>query len=470
MLDIDKGSPYHPNQDPLAIPRLLTTLEPLGLVSGLILQSSHSGGIHLYFPFEQTQASWKVGLVISTLLESAGFKVYPGQLEVFPNSRSYLTENPLSLFNGHRLPLQIGSYLLNSEFQPLSYSPDRFVAQWQHAIHRNDLKKTQLDRLTKQFQRRCFSISGKADKFLNDLNAEIELGWTGQGQTNRLLGRITMRTYIFHHVLNGGNPLKGDQLIKQVTKIAQALPGYTDWCQHQHEIYDRAEEWVRSIEKSHYFPYGTNLEQNKTPEKKINTWNQEKLKSTRSRIQAAIADLLNKASLPSKPTERFKILTNYGIGGGSLYRHKDLWHPEFMYLENQMDKLPTSLLDDSVGNELPSSDLSDHITEEIDRPGCNPLPTAFLPINIDPICWTEVQQAAEAVQRPVNISTKQLDRMRRYLKSNDPILLAEALAWLGQIGLSPEAVLAVPETEPDLGNIYENYSLSVAFNLEDDYA
>jgi hypothetical protein len=92
---------------------------------------------------------------------------------------------------------------------------------------------------------------------LNDLNAEIEQGWTGPGQTNRLLGRIAMRSYIFGHVLYTDKPLEGSALVHDIVTIAQNLPGYHDWCQHQQEVEKRAQDWMLAIEQSRYFHYGT---------------------------------------------------------------------------------------------------------------------------------------------------------------------------------------------------------------------
>ena len=122
---------------------------------------------------------------------------------------------------------------------------------------RNSLDIKALERILKTARRRQFRVTGKADKFLNDLNAEIEQGWTGPGQTNRLLGRIAMRSYIFGHVLYTDKPLEGNALVRDIVTIAQALPGYHDWCQHQHEVEKRAQEWMLAIEQSHYFHYGT---------------------------------------------------------------------------------------------------------------------------------------------------------------------------------------------------------------------
>ena len=221
-----------------------------------------------------------------------------------------------------------------------------FVSRWQFAQQRNTVESKILKQILKQAKRKHFGITGKAEKFVNDLNAEIELGWTGQGQTNRLLGRITMRTYIFQHILSGGEPLKGETLISEIVEIAQSLPGYEKWCRHQHEIKHRAEEWARCIENSHYFHFG---EQSKKPSLTIQdaetttaidqapSWNQRQSATTRERIRRAIADLLEDDGLPIKPTARFQALLRFGIGGASLYRHRDLWHPTYFDINSNQD-------------------------------------------------------------------------------------------------------------------------------------
>jgi hypothetical protein len=455
MLDIDIGSRYHPRQDPFGVDRLLLALEPLGLISNLTLQSSHSGGLHLYFPFEQAQTSWKIALAISTLLESAGFKLYPGQLEIFPNPKPYATDGKPSLFGAHRLPLQMGSYLLDRDYQPVAYSQSRFVEQWTYCTNRNDLDRKQLDRLIKQIKRRCFKLSGKADKFLNDLNAEIELGWTGYGQTNRLLGRVAMRTYVFHHILHGGEPLDGDQLVQAIVAIAKALPGYQNWCQHQHEITHRAAEWARCVEESHYFPYGTKATSQPKDNETILTpsYNQQRAEDARTRIKEAIADLLNRSALPSKATERFKSLLNYAIGGGSLYRHKDLWHPTFLDSHNLAVDPPrdwhsaTNLLDAIDGNNNTSNTPSDvHLASEDDSVGntfsvVNSVPSYE---NIDPAVWLDIRQAAasEMLQNSFDTAISHpVDRMQQQLYTDDPILVAEAWAWSQQ---HPDIPIQIP--------------------------
>ena len=371
LLDIDMGSIYHPQRDALAIARILSALDPLGLVSYLACTSSSSGGLHLYFPFQVAQRSWELAIAVSTSLENAGFKVAPGQLEVFPNPKPYGTEENLSLYNAHRLPMQADSYLLNSDFQPIWSDRHQFMAQWHQVAAHNDLDAEALRQILRQIKRRHYRISGKADKFLNDLNAEIELGWTGAGQTNYLLGRIAMRTHVFHSVVSGGEPLQGQALVDEIVRVARALPGYEQWCQHQHEIEARSLEWARCVEASRYYPYGSKKEKPVVEKQEVSpSWNQQQSEGARERIRGAIALHLNQNSLPSGATARFRLLAQAGIGGSSLYRHRDLWHPGFLISEDSSkDSLAdiTETLPQALSENLSSENLST-ISVSVDNP------------------------------------------------------------------------------------------------------
>ncbi|MGB3613696.1 MAG: hypothetical protein WBA10_07880 [Elainellaceae cyanobacterium] len=330
LLDIDSGSHYHPQHDSQGINQILGALEPLGLVSYIACTSSYSGGLHLYFPFEEIQSSQRLAQAMKGCLQQAGLTLVAGQLELFPNPRLYSGDFQVSttpLFNGHRLPLQTGSYLLNDGFHPIWTSPEQFVDQWQQCRAQNDVTAAGLRQILKR-QRRQYIVSGKANKFLNDLNADIEPGWTGPSQTNHLLGRIALRSYVFGHVLSSGEPLSGQALTDAIVAIAKALPGYEEWCQHRHEIEQRAEEWTRCVEASKYYPYGFN-QKSVEPEVIRRDWNQEQFAKTSAKIQAAVVDLI-RVGLPGTATARFKALLAYGIGGGSLYRHKKLWHPDYL--------------------------------------------------------------------------------------------------------------------------------------------
>ena len=457
LLDIDAKSLYHPNRDPFAIGRMTAALEALGLVESIICTSSYSGGLHLYFPFSQAQSSWQLAIAVSTLLENSGFKLAPGQVEVFPNPKPYIADGTPSLFNAHRLPLQTGSYLLNDEFQPIWSTQQTFVDRWQFAQSRNDLDAKLLKQILKQAKRQLYRVSGKAEKFINDLNAEIELGWTGPGQTNRLLGRITMRSYIFHHVISGGQPLEGEALVEEIVETARSLPGYQEWCQHQHEIEHRAEEWARCIQSSHYFHYGDEKGKFKAKSEALEaaidqapSWNQQQLESARDRIRNAISDLLEKEILPTQATKRFKALLQYKIGGGSLYRHRDLWHPQFLIadsLSNLEELAPqiepknsTSLLSSGGSNSSSNGSSSDFAPSKFASTGGNSLdqPAHKAPDSLESFhaqaqqeaCEAAIQQIAEEQNLQYSVpSSAQIERMQQFLDSGDPILIAEATAW-----------------------------------------
>ena len=493
LLDIDAGSTYHPQRDPLAISRIAAALEPLGLVRHLACTSSYSSGLHLYFPFQHAQSSWQLAIVLACLLENAGFKLQPGQLEVFPNPKPYSTDGTLSLFNAHRLPLQIGSYLLDSAFQPIWSDTHTFVRQWQLAQQHNDLDRKTLKQILKQAKRKHFGISGKAEKFVNDLNAEIELGWTGAGQTNRLLGRITMRAYIFHHILSGGAPLTGESLVSEIIEVARSLPGYEEWCRHQHEIEHRAEEWAHCIEGSHYFHFG---DPSKKPKPDVQdptlteaieqspSWNQRQSAATRDRIRRAIADLLEQNRLPVRATARFQALLDYSIGGASLYRHRDLWHPNYFGIDSHPDSVPEfespvenppdppivkansqldcvgdasnwlsppsllasnggdnpagkassdhGILNPDSGDSNPSAGSSDRDSASGSLRGVEYVQQVLFNVKAQQEAFQEAARIAQTQHQRIKSEAaerRQVTRMQQFLTSGDPILVAEAMAW-----------------------------------------
>ena len=458
MLDIDSGSPYHPRRDPLGIARICETLEPLDLFQYLTLTSSDSGGLHLYFPFETPLPSWKVGLAITTLLENKGFKVMSGWLEVFPNAKAY---NPTgdTLYNGHRLPLQQGSYLLNKGLEPIESSGFHFINHWETATAHNDITSETLELVIEQAQRKIYRISHKAEKFLNDLNAEIAIGWTGRGQTNRLLGRITMRAYIFGHILGASEPLTGEALIGHIMETAQSLPGFTLWCRHQNDLEAKVKEWVRCIEASHYFPYGADkLPIDITPTGP--SWNERQQTEARERIAQAVTTLQSRGTWPTGITERFDQLTRQGISGSSLYKHKDLWHPRFMLAADaaSSDKLPPDpplSQGDALGSLSPTQSSQAYWENECNTPdinrsksidedktelsGCNNSSDNYSPVPQQ--LRLHIYQAISDAQNAQTVRQRSyidnhLDRLQRdydaqldlWENSDDPILKAEAHA------------------------------------------
>lgn len=458
LLDIDKTSPYHPLHAPLALDRLFAALEPLGLSSHITCTSSDSAGLHIYFPIPKSFNSWRLSKAVSVALENAGFKSKLGQLEIFPNPKAYVTEGTPSLFNAHRLPLQMGSYLLNDELQPVSSSQTAFVRMWQFCQQRNQLNTYRIRALLKKAKQVSYKLSNNASKFLSDLDTEIEAGWTDHGQTNRLLGRITMRCFIFDHITAGGSPLEGKDLVERIVTVATALPGYKDWCRHQHEIEDRAAEWVRCIENSHYFPYGSPSGKYKElkPDSQTDTidWNQQRAQETQDKIVQAVQEMTAAGTLPERATARFKALLQFNIGGASLYRYRELWHPieyENSELQNSAFRdactegaaVPenlTSLFPPNDSNKPEDSASSDHDspTQADEDSNLSDSPATIRDRIRKQLSQTQQERAA-AKSRTVDPESDEaaratyrraLQRMREFLLSGEPILIAEVGQWL----------------------------------------
>lgn len=477
MLDVDRGSLYHPANDPLALDRIYAALEPLGLMASLTCSSSYSGGLHIYFPFAQPQKTWEIALIVTTLLTNSGCRPAPGHLEVFPNPRTFSTEEKPTLYQAHRLPLQTGSYLLNEQYEAVSASKDLFVARWQRCQTKNDLDQLTLKQILKASKRHSYRITHKAEKFLNDLNSEIERGWTGPGMTNRLLGRITMRSYIFGHILNAAQPLAGEALVQDIIKTARALPGFYDWSNHVHEIDKRAQDWAAAIERTErYYPYGTARPVPKAVSDAPASYHTQVAKQARERVRVAIATLLNEGQLPGKVSERFKLLSSrFHIGGSTLYKHKDLWHPAHLtpahltnatppvenppdpptkiadaglacYEEAARPAWPPSLLAGASRNMPSDKDLQATVPTAAKGERCNShaspaegqlvLQEVFQALEAVQaqqqwVRKVEIEQrAAQQQQRAESMQAAYIARMRQYLASNDPILMAEALQWL----------------------------------------
>lgn len=469
MLDIDRDSAYHPKRDPLALNRLLTALEPLGIVQHLKVQSSYSGGLHIYLPLNQALKCSPLALAIQALVERDGFTVSPGHLELFPDPKPYIPNGAPRNFAAHRLPLQQGSYLVDADGEPLTVCQDSFAMQWEACAAKNVIDEKTVQQIFKAYCRRQYAVSGKAMKFLNDLNAEIEQGWSSHGQTNQLLGRIAMRAYIFGHVMDQPAPLKGLDLVQQIVKTATELPGYNDWCRHQHEIDKRAEEWARAVEASRYFHYGEKKrtisivpidEPNHSPGP---SWNERQSQAARERIQRAIAHLLDTNTLPAGAAARFELITAMGVSGKTLYSHRDLWHPDCLRIEEVTgDPRPPRPVENAPVENFESK--SEHLKKEGDgilkdsipkvtsllgekgcntsegkassnpdwqRPesGCNNQAENLAVFEtVQPEALREAWQNQQRI-RLERAQRQHIEKMQRWIDSGDPILMAEAWAW-----------------------------------------
>ena len=85
MIDVDKGSPFHPDNG--GIQPILDAMEALGLCRYLLIRSSASGGLHIYFPLAEPVSSWGIACAAHAALTAAGVSIAGGICELFPTKR-----------------------------------------------------------------------------------------------------------------------------------------------------------------------------------------------------------------------------------------------------------------------------------------------------------------------------------------------------------------------------------------------
>jgi len=345
VLDLDRGSAYHPANDPIAYRELLVSLEAIGLVRPVVCKSSSSGGLHIYFFFESELPSFDLAKCIWLTLTDARFQVRSGQIELFPNAKAYKKEAP-SNYNAHRLPLQAGSDLLDADLEPVSNDLGQFLDAADNSAAGQDLAELEQAIALAKKRKGDYrpGASNRAEAWKQDLEQRIGEGWTGSGQTNALLkdfacyGRVWLA-------------LEGEALSDYVVATAQAAPGYQQWCSHQQEIRRRAAEWSRCCE-GFYVPYcgypnrqspykeqfgGTDNANNNIVAFQRFDPNAERHQKTLERIRLVVAHLKAAGMLPATATARSSaiIATSkelHGIGvSHSTLRQPDylpLWHPK----------------------------------------------------------------------------------------------------------------------------------------------
>ena len=348
LIDVDRHSPHHPDNDGVGIEPILAALALIGLIRVLIVRSSHSGGIHIYFPLPEPVSTWKLANLLANTFQDAGLTLKSGHLETFPNVKTWLPAGQgFSHYNAHRLPLQQGSVLLNHDLIPEGADLNRFMAQWQWCAEGQDS-----DLLTKALSKakprhRSPGPRGSALEFLEALESSIREGWFGRSQTNDLLSRIARLGYIFRY-------LTGPALVQYMVETAKSLPGYGVFCGHQQELEKRCKDWARAIEKSpKYYPYRSKKKGQSSDKVRKGPTNEEKRAITMARLNATMKQLARDGLLEPQPKKRAAQLVALGFSSSTLYKdvYMPLWHPK----QCQWSEPPEPVSDAAISEEfLPS--------------------------------------------------------------------------------------------------------------------
>ena len=156
-LDIDQArSKHHPDRAEGALERLLERCRLLGLKCPLIFRSSYSRGIHLWFPLQTPVNTFRAACIVRNNLQAAVvecgetgdiygfagdelFRLFPGELEIFPNVKSYGSDYQLIRlpFTGHGSGLFLDGFGLVDE-------PGVLPGLWSDAAHQNCLISSKL--------------------------------------------------------------------------------------------------------------------------------------------------------------------------------------------------------------------------------------------------------------------------------------------------------------------------------------
>jgi len=229
MIDIDINSPFHPRNG--GIEQILAAMESLGLCRFLLIRSSVSEGLHIYFPLAEPVSSWAIACAAHAALSAAGITIAGGICELFPNKKAFNAEH-----NGHRLPLQDGSFILDNDFRCISNSKTVFLRQWQLcADHQGDQRLAEA--LTERHKPVPKPIS---------VGALPPIAWTDQGQSNNIMRQL----------VNYGDAVMGHKTIPSlgnwIVAVAPQLPGFRQFASEESRNDLTRRNWACRWAKSHF--------------------------------------------------------------------------------------------------------------------------------------------------------------------------------------------------------------------------
>lgn len=395
MLDIDWLSSYHPAHDIDQFRAILNALETIGLTRHLVIRSSDSGGIHIYFPLPEEVSTFQLAASVRVTLTDAVFKIKSGHLETFPNTKAYAkTETgEFSHYNKHRIPFQpnSGSWLLEDDGlnpQPIPNTTSAqlaaFFRQWDIAAAGQDIEllKQKLPQLYKKFlaRKNRFKYQSheektkKAQEWETSLKLSIATGWTGAGQTYSLMPKFLAYGVVFLKLV-------GKELYDWMYEAITTAPGYQQYCRHQHEMEKMIRSWIKTNDRTQYYsPYRSKPDRNqnypfgdpklvKKPQPKPNSANKKTADLALHRIKTAYACLIDKLTpelkiedLKEMIREQMKKIFAQACSNSTLTKHKNIWHPKYRKNPNTLSENQPNDLENIAIDDL--SDSPEHTVNE----------------------------------------------------------------------------------------------------------
>jgi hypothetical protein len=438
LLDIDRGSAWHPANNPKGLSLIYAALETIGIVRHVVIKSSASGGLHIYLPLPYGVSTFGLASAVKQCLEAQDIAIAAGQVEIFPNTKAYAIAGTYIEYNAHRLPLQpdSGSCLLDDDGQVLGQDLGQFLKLWDRAADGQDFETLNeaIGIARRNGSKRRRRKLSPVDDWKADLQTEIDQGWTGYGQTNALLKTIACYGVVFEG-------LTGSALAEFVQTTAINAKGYKDYCRHRHEITLRATVWAKAAEK-YYWALGTDPSRITNPLAgedggkvvSINK-NAERAQDAQRRIREAMAHLKDLGQLPTDVTERLQaIIVIAHTSPQTLYRYPELWHPAHLsplpetepviaqkkaVTEIFYDEIPepSKSLKISEGGELHTLEKNMKCKADLDRSLGHDLPiheiSGAVVINFLPNVQEEIHLIGNLLEKPHEESIGQPGEIRR---------------------------------------------------------
>ena len=333
LLDIDINSPHHPHNSN-NLKEVLGALEEVGLTKPVTIQSSHSKGLHIYYCFKSEVPTYSLGYLLFSTITKSKFKIKPGHLEIFPNTKRYVvTKNrkEFTKYNGHRLPLQEGSFLLDKDYIPYSNTIKSFISAVTESSESHDTEFIEETiKAAKKDKNQYRKLNHKKEKIIEmwkkDLAKIMEKGWVDYHQTNTILLEVSKYIIVFTQT-------EEHKQLSKMVEIVTGLPGYKEYCRHQHEIQKRCKDWLRYSRRFYWRIGSTKTRKSETSFKEhfgeIDA-NRKKQENAKYRLAETLkhikeTEFISVASLFDSITTQSKKLFGKGFSNRTLYKHKNLW-------------------------------------------------------------------------------------------------------------------------------------------------
>ena len=229
MVDVDAGSPYHPRRGGIEV--LLAAMESIGLCRYLLVRSSSSEGLHVYFPLSEAVSAYRLACAAHTALSAAGVRVAGGICELFPNKKAFNAEH-----NGHRLPLQAGSFILDDDFRCTNNDKGAFVQQWRLCAAGQD--EALLDEVLTE---RPVPVPKRIS-----VSSLPPIAWTGTGQSNEVMKELV--NYGDRYLGLKTIPELGDWMVA----VAPQLAGFEQFASNESKNDLTRKNWAYRWAKSHF--------------------------------------------------------------------------------------------------------------------------------------------------------------------------------------------------------------------------